>query len=138
MLSHVQLFCDPKDCSLPGYSVHGISQARILKWIAMSFSRGSSQPRDRTKPGSLVSPVLAGRFFTTEPPGKTNGSSKEMFMCLGFQLCLALQKVFHILICQVTAFQRHSCTDRYFADLLMVLTFLRFWENSISSSRPMY
>ena len=138
MLSHVQLFCDPKDCSLPGYSVHGISQARILKWIAISFSRGSSQPRDRTKPGSLVSPVLAGRFFTTEPPGKPNGSSKEMFMCLGFQLCLALQKVFHILICQVTAFQRHSCTDRYFADLLMVLTFLRFWENSNSSSRPMY
>ena len=35
-------------CSLPGSSVHGISQARILKWVAISFSRGSSQPRDQT------------------------------------------------------------------------------------------
>ena len=34
--------CDPTDCSPPGSSVHGISQARILKWVAVSFSRGSS------------------------------------------------------------------------------------------------
>ena len=40
--------CDPKDYSPPGSSVHGISQARILEWVAMSFSRGSSQPRDQT------------------------------------------------------------------------------------------
>ena len=39
--------CDPMDCSLPGSSVHGISQARILEWVAVSFSRGSSQPRDQ-------------------------------------------------------------------------------------------
>ena len=38
--------CDPKDCSLPGFSVHGICQARVLEWVAISFSRGSSQPRD--------------------------------------------------------------------------------------------
>ena len=38
--------CDPMDCSLPGSSVHGILQARILEWVAISFSRGSSQPRD--------------------------------------------------------------------------------------------
>ena len=40
--------CDPMDCSLPGSSFHGIFQARILEWIAISFSRGSSQPRDQT------------------------------------------------------------------------------------------
>ena len=39
-------FCDPMDCSLPGSSVHVISQARILEWVAVSFSRGSSQSRD--------------------------------------------------------------------------------------------
>ena len=39
---------DPMDCSLPGSSVHGISQARILEWIAMLSFRGSSQPRDQT------------------------------------------------------------------------------------------
>ena len=38
--------CDPMDCSLPGSFVHGILQARILEWVAISFSRGSSQPRD--------------------------------------------------------------------------------------------
>ena len=39
--------CDPKDCSPPGFSVHEVSQARILEWVAISFSRGSFQPRDR-------------------------------------------------------------------------------------------
>ena len=47
-LSLVWLFCDPVNCSPPGSTVHGISQARILEWVATSFSRGSSQPRDRT------------------------------------------------------------------------------------------
>ena len=51
--------CDPMDCSLPGFSVCGILQARILEWVAISFSRGSSQSRDRTQ----VS-CTAGRFFT--------------------------------------------------------------------------
>ena len=41
--------CNPMDCSLPGFSVHGILQARILEWVTISFSRGSSQPRDRTQ-----------------------------------------------------------------------------------------
>ena len=47
------------DCSLPGFSVHGILQARILEWVAISFSRGSPQPRD----GNQVA-FTAGRFFT--------------------------------------------------------------------------
>ena len=44
-LSHVWLFADPGDCSS---SVHGISQARILEWVTISYSRGASQPRDQT------------------------------------------------------------------------------------------
>ena len=60
--SHVRLFCNPTRCSRPGSSVHGISQARILEQVAISFSRGSSQPRDQTH----VS-YLAGGLFTTEP-----------------------------------------------------------------------
>ena len=51
--------CDPANCSLPGFPLHGILQARILEWIAIPFSRGSSQPRDWT----LVS-CIAGRLFT--------------------------------------------------------------------------
>ena len=41
--------CNPVDCSPPGFSVHGILQARILDWVAISSSRGSSRPRDRTR-----------------------------------------------------------------------------------------
>ena len=41
--------CDPTNCSLPGSSIHGILQARVLEWVAISFSRGSSQPRDQTR-----------------------------------------------------------------------------------------
>ena len=51
--------CDPTDCSPPGSSVYGIPQARILEWVAIPFSRGSSQPRDQTQ----VS-CISGRFFT--------------------------------------------------------------------------
>ena len=60
-------FCDPVDCGLSGSSVHGICQAEILEQVTISFSRPSSQPRDRT----WVS-CIAGKFFTTEPPGKTS------------------------------------------------------------------
>ena len=52
--------CNPMDGSLPGSSAHGILQERILEWVAILFSRGSSQPRDQT----WVS-CIAGRFFTT-------------------------------------------------------------------------
>ena len=45
---------DPMDCSLPGASVHGIFQAIVLEWIAISFSRGSSQPRDQTRVSRIV------------------------------------------------------------------------------------
>ena len=51
--------CDLMDCSLPGSSVHGIFQARVLEWVAISFSTGSSRLRDRT----WVSHI-AGRHFT--------------------------------------------------------------------------
>ena len=57
--SHVRLFATPMDGSLPGSTVHGIFQARIREWVAISFSRGSSQPKDRTQ----VS-CIAGRRFT--------------------------------------------------------------------------
>ena len=64
-LSHVWLFCDPMDCSPPGSSVHGTSHARILEWVAISFSG------DLPDPGmEPTSPALAGGFFTTKLPEK--------------------------------------------------------------------
>ena len=56
LLSHfsrVLTLCDPMDCRLPGSSVHGVLQARVLEWAAMPSSRGSSQPRDQTRVSSL-------------------------------------------------------------------------------------
>jgi len=63
---------NPIDCSPPVSLVHGISQARILKWMSeyISFSRDSSQPRDQTH----VS-CVPGIFFTAEPPGKPQNAS---------------------------------------------------------------
>ena len=51
--------CDPIDCSLPGSTIHGIFQARILEWVAISFSRRSSRSRDWTRVSHIV-----GRHFT--------------------------------------------------------------------------
>ena len=73
--------CDPMDCSPPGSSIHGIFQARILEWIAMPFSRGSSQPRVRTLTSYIIWEThrQLNRSFNnirTEHLGK---KAKEMF-----------------------------------------------------------
>ena len=57
--------CDPTDCSMPGSSVHGLLQSRILEWVAVPFSRQSSQPRDRTQVSHIE-----GESVLSEPPGK--------------------------------------------------------------------
>ena len=57
--------CNPVDCSLPGSSVRGIFQARVLKWVAISFSRGSSRPRDWIWVSRIV-----GRRFTVWATGE--------------------------------------------------------------------
>ena len=66
--------CDPVDCSPPGSSIHGILQARILEWVAISFSRGSSWPRDQTQVSRI-----AGRHFNL---WATRVSQTVLFMCL--------------------------------------------------------
>ena len=64
-LSCVQVFANPMDCSLPGSSIHEIFQARVLERVAISFSRGSSWPRDRTQVSALQADALQ-----SELPGK--------------------------------------------------------------------
>ena len=64
--------CDRMVCSLPGSSVHGIFQAKILEWVAISFSRGSSWPSDRTR----VS-LIAGRCFTLWATRETNPPTRD-------------------------------------------------------------
>ena len=66
--------CDPMDCSLSGSSVHGIFQAIVLEWIAISFSRGSSQMRDWTQVSRIVDRHFT-IWATREVPKK--GNAKE-------------------------------------------------------------
>ena len=83
--------------SPPGSSVHGNSQARILEWVAIFFSRGSFRPKDQTHISCLV-----GRFFTTEPPGKLHWYRRVYCCCLVTQLlcptlCIDCSIVFPVL-----------------------------------------
>ena len=77
------------DCSLPGSSVHVILQARILEWVAISFSRGSSQPRDRASDSSLS--WIAGEFLT----------------------CWAIKETQYICVCTHTHTHLYVCTQIY-------------------------
>ena len=61
---------DPVDCRPPGSSIHGISQARILEWVAISFSRGSCRPKDRTRVSRIADRRL-NLWATTEDPSKS-------------------------------------------------------------------
>ena len=65
MLSRVQLLATPWTVSPPGSSVRGILQVRILEWVAIPFSRGSSKPKDRTQVSRI-----AGRFFAIRASGE--------------------------------------------------------------------
>ena len=71
------------DCSPPGFSVHGILQARILGWVSISFFRGSSQPRDQ-----ICVCCTAGRFFTTEPLGKPTVGVFNNSKCCTWGKCI--------------------------------------------------
>ena len=77
--------CDPMDCSPPGSSVYGLSQAGILEWVAITSSWVSSQPRDQTHISCDFCTV--GGFFTTEPPGKP-----PVYMCV----CTYMYHIFFI------------------------------------------
>ena len=68
--------CNPVNYSPPGSSTHGILQARILEWVAIPFSRGSSRPGNQT----WIS-CTADRFFTTEPVGKPNSQATLGHFC---------------------------------------------------------
>ena len=81
--------CDPMDCSPPGSSVHGIFQAWILEWVAVSFSRGTSWPRDRTWVFCIV-----GRCFTV---WATREATKKEKWSVSFKKLKYLNKVIDVM-----------------------------------------
>ena len=114
---------NPMDCSPPGSSVHGISQARILEWVAISFSRGSSQPRDRTKSlALLVIYCIVSRFFTDWAIREASYKCSKMWTCLPTPVC-------QLLCCTTILFKALDCKIKnvffifclFFVDILFVL-----------------
>ena len=81
--------CSPMDCSLPGSSVHGILQTRILEWAAMPSSRGSSQPKDRT-PVSYISSTGRRILYHCRHLGSSRRLLKLYFKSL---ICIFEKKI---------------------------------------------
>ena len=89
--------CDPMDCALPDSSVCGILQARTLEWVAISFSRASSRPRDQTHVSCLLSlPCWQADSLPPAPPGKLSVKRKTsaLFCCAFVSQNLVSKKQF--------------------------------------------
>ena len=101
--------CDPMDSSLPGSSVHGVFQARILEWGAIPFPGGSSRPRGR--PGS---PALQADSLLSEPQGK-----KSLFKCFSsLSKLLSLSSSFTI--CKMWMYQNLLHQEGEFNEMMQV------------------
>ena len=92
--------CNPMNCSLTGFSIHGIFQARVLEWVAISFSRGSSRPRDWTQVSHIV-----GRCFTI---WATREALVIMYIILLLYVCLYISYV-----CIFTYISVYGCLSVY-------------------------
>ena len=100
------------DCSLPGSSVHEIFQARILEWV-FPFPSQRDLPNPGIKPMSILSLPLAGRFFTTEPPGKP-----QLFVYCYLNPLGTLFNSFHLIISYFYCFHLQNIYNSIFCFLL--------------------
>ena len=108
------IFCDPMDCSPPGSSVHRISQARILEWVAISFSRWSSQ---------LGHLALAGGFFNSEPLGKPQ-QYVHLYIYIVFFILLSFEQIIlRKTVSLYVTYHNASCSNLV---LLSVFKWIRF------------
>ena len=108
--------CGPMDCNPPRSSVHGVSQ----EWVAISFSRGSAQPRDWTQ----VS-CIAGGFFTAEPPGKP---------CICAYMCIFCNVKLHVMCCSKLLFLKREMMEGKWWFMRMVCSrsvHLSFYQASL-------
>ena len=131
-LSCVQLFCDPINCSLPGSSVHGTSQARILEWVTISFFREEIPPDPSNSGIEPTPPELAGGFFTTNATWEAqrallsfsssvvSDSANPYQASLSFTLSRSLLKFMSIVSLMPS---NHLILCTYFPKLLLILSF---------------
>ena len=90
---------DPMDCSPPGSSVHGILQARILKWVPISFSRGLPDPEIESR-----SPALQAESLPSEPPGKLVLPRTSIFSLLQSNSITQGFSAFCLFVCLILVF----------------------------------
>ena len=152
MLSHIQLFRTTMDCSPQGFSVHGIFQARILKWVAIFSSRGSSPPRDWT----WVSSVSCIAFFTYWALGEELFKPETPFficpahlffiyniLCYLFFFIFILFIWLHQILVAALGWDFHSCNMQILAwgmwDLVPwpgIELHPRYWEYEVLATEP--
>ena len=124
--------CDPVDCSPPGSSVHGILQARILEWVAISFSRGSSWPRDQTQ----VSRIAGRHFNLWATRRRTFWSTIQgipTVLWLGLSAFTAMAHI-QSLVRELRSYKPHSSTtlNRLFTKLLEFHVLLSVFSPNLS------
>ena len=110
--------CNPMDCSPPGSFVHGILQARILE---CHFLLQGIFPDPGIEPTSLVSPALAGKFFTTVPPGKPITSIMQYqnyLLCVAVTMVPIFSRTFH-LFCLCSFYSSMYLADRHLVTQLL-------------------
>ena len=95
--------CNPMDCSLPGSSVHGILQARILEWVAISYSRGSSHPGTEFR-----SPALQADSLLSELQGKSLRNFFIKFDPVSYMLLLLLSCFSRVRLCATPQTAAHQ------------------------------
>ena len=128
-----QGFCNSSDCSPPGSSVHGILQARILEWVAMTCSRGFSRPRDQTQ----VS-CIAGGFFIAKPPEKplTNSRAATIsnihfilhYSPHNFHSLFPLRILFRVLVLQSSGHLRETIIVKYSKFMLNIFSYFFYLQ----------
>ena len=97
--------CDTMDCNPPGFSVHGILQARMLESVAVPFSRGSPRPRDQTQ----VS-YIAGRFFSISAPREPHSKACKFLPPANIQPTITYH---HIVSISFSSLTLESCYSEY-------------------------
>ena len=98
--------CDPMDCGPSGSSIHGIFQARIVKWVAISLSR--DLPNAGIEPKSLMSPALSGEFFTTSTTWEAQSNSYANIYSICFLGLLSMHLFAQIVLFFVSSMNQYS------------------------------